>query len=180
MTGCLYVCLIAEMQHWPHLGVLYVLIPRGRAYAGCRREGMPMKKTGVKKSGAGKAAPTMAALKGLGVCAGLTLALCALCAMLIVNGVLPQGLNKTAGSIAATIAAFGGAMLTTRQAKQQKLLCALGMSMAYALVLLLGNLLFIEGSPAGALRIALPVLIAGILAALTGSRTRAKSPARRK
>ena len=141
---------------------------------------MPMKKTGVKKQSTGKAAPAIATLKGLGVCAGLTFALCALCAMLIVNGVLPQGLDKTAGSIAATVAAFGGAMLTTKQAKQQKLLCALGMSVAYALVLLLGNLLFIEGSPAGALRIALPVLIAGILAALTGSRTRAKKPVRRK
>ena len=139
-----------------------------------------MKKTGGKKTGAGKTTPVTAALKGLGVCALLTILMCALSAMLIVKGILPQELDAAAGSIAAAIASFSGALLTTKQAKNKKMICTLGMSLTYALMLLLGNLLFIEASPAGALRIVLPVAVAGILALLIGNRKQTKHSTRRK
>lgn len=139
-----------------------------------------MKKTGGKKTGAGKTTPVTAALKGLGVCALLTILMCALSAMLIVKGILPQELDAAAGSIAAAIASFSGALLTTKQAKNKKMICTLGMSLTYALMLLLGNLLFIEASPAGALRIVLPVAVAGVLALLIGNRKQPKHSSRRK
>ena len=85
-----------------------------------------------------------------------------------------------AGSVSAAIASFGGALLTTKQAKSKKMICALGMSLAYALMLLLGNLLFVESSPAGALRVVLPVGVAGILALLIGNRKQTKHSTRRK
>ena len=139
-----------------------------------------MKKTGGKKTGGGKTTPVTAALKGLGVCALLTILMCALSAMLIVKGILPQELDAAAGSIAAAIASFSGALLTTKQAKNKKMICTLGMSLTYALMLLLGNLLFIEASPAGALRIVLPVAVAGVLALLIGNRKQPKHSSRRK
>ena len=141
---------------------------------------MIMKKTGGKNTGTGKTTPVTAALKGLGVCAFLTILMCALSAMLIVKGILPQGLDAAAGSVSAAIASFGGALLTTKQAKNKKMICALGMSLAYALMLLLGNLLFVESSPAGALRVVLPVGVAGILALLIGNRKQTKHSTRRK
>ena len=139
-----------------------------------------MKKTGGKKTGAGKTTPVTAALMGLGVCALFTILMCALSAMLIVKGILPQELDAAAGSIAAAIASFSGALLTTKQAKNKKMICTLGMSLTYALMLLLGNLLFIEASPAGALRIVLPVAVAGVLALLIGNRKQPKHSSRRK
>ena len=139
-----------------------------------------MRKTGMNKTNAAKMAPAMAACQGLGLCIVMTLAICTVSAALIVKGVLPQQSDGIAGSIAAAVSAFGGAYLTAKQAKAQKLVCSLVMCAVYALVLLVGNLLFVEGSPGGALRVALPVLAAGVLAALAGSRKRTKRPVRKK
>ncbi len=139
-----------------------------------------MKRTGVKRVGIAKSAPTASVCKGLGLSLALTAALCALCALLVIKGVLPQTALSIAAGVTAAVAAFGGAHLTARQAGKQKLLCALGACAAYLLVLLLGNLLFVEGSPDGALTVAIPALLAGVIAAVLGCGQRAKRHVRRK
>lgn len=139
-----------------------------------------MSKKRMKKAAAAKPSPVMAACRGLGLSALAAALLCALFAALIVKGVLPQTSDALAGSIAAAAAAFAGALLAAKQARSQKLLSALGVCAVFALALLLGNLLFIEGAPDGALRIALPVVLAGTLAGIMGSRKRAHRAGRRK
>ncbi len=141
---------------------------------------MRMKKKSRKKAASGKPAPAIAACRGLGLCAAVTALLCALFAALIVKGVLPQQAEGIAGSIAAALAAFAGALLAAKQARTQKLLSALGMCAVFALILLMGNLLFVRAAPTGALWIAPPVILAGGLAGILGSRKGARRPVHRK
>lgn len=139
-----------------------------------------MKKTGIKKSGASARTPVTAGLRGLLCSLVVTVLSCALFALLILKGIVPLELSASVSSVAAALAAFCGAYLAARQAKGQKLLCALAMCGAYALILLMGNLLFVTEAPTGALRIVLPVLAAGALSALLGNRGRSRRPAHRK
>lgn len=129
---------------------------------------MSMKK-GTKKAAAVKQTPAMAITRGVLLSAAIAALLCALFAYLTLKGVLAQSMTAAGGSAAAAIASFAGAFFAAKKAKSKKLVLALIVSAAFAAVLLIINVLFFALSGAGALRVLLPVLIAGVLGGILGS-----------
>lgn len=126
-------------------------------------------KKGTQKAAAGKQPPSASAIKAVALCALTAALLCALFAFLTIKGVLAQSMTAAGGSVAAAAASFAGAYLAAKQAKSKKLVFALIVSAAFAVLLFLVNVLFFSVSGAGILRVLLPVLITGVLGGILGS-----------
>lgn len=139
-----------------------------------------MKQKGFRKAAAAKQTPIMAACKGMGLCAVMTALLCALFAFMTRKGVLPQTMTGAGGSVAAALASLLGAFLAAKEAKGKKLIFSLIVCGAYAVLLLLVNVLFFRISAEGVLRVLLPVLAAGVLGGVLGSTGAGKRRGRRK
>lgn len=103
-----------------------------------------------------------------------TLALAALTARLILSGKLQENSLPFAAGIIAGLVSFLGALIAAMRSGQRKLLCGLGAAGGYALLLLLGNLLFFGVHYGNALPVLLPLTGAGLLGALLGAGHRKK------
>ena len=79
-----------------------------------------------------------------------------------------------AAGVIAGLVAFLGALIAALHSGRRKLLCGLGAAGGYALVLLLGNLLFFGVHYGEALPVLLPLAGAGLLGALLGAGRRKK------
>ena len=111
---------------------------------------------------------------------GMLVILCALAAALIINKIVPYEASTTTGMICSAAAVFTGALLITRKANNAKLVRALLGTAGYLLVLLLANLLFCPGVPAGFLRIGAPAIVMSVAASALASRKPKKRTVRRK
>ena len=100
----------------------------------------------------------------------LMLALSAISAALVKAGILAQSSIGTAGLGANALAVFLGSLLAARKFSQKKLPLTMAACGGYLALLLLANLLFLPGMPAGALGVICPAAAAALLAALLAGR----------
>lgn len=105
------------------------------------------------KKGTGRAkpdAPWKRLLRGLIFAFGVSFAAAALAASLVRAGIVqPTGITAAAWT-AAGLGAFVGAAYMSAKAETRRLLAAECLAGAYTLLLLLGNLLFVQTPPRGA------------------------------
>ena len=100
----------------------------------------------------------------------LMLALSAISAALVKAGILAQSSIGTAGLGANALAVFLGSLLAARKFSQKKLPLTMAACGGYLALLLLANLLFLPGMPAGALGVICPAAAAALLAAVLAGR----------
>ena len=98
------------------------------------------------------------------------LVLTAIASWLVLGGAIGQGRIRTAALAANALAVFLGSLFAAHRFAQRKLLFTLASAGGYLLLLLLGNLAFVKGTPDGLLWVMLPALGAATLAALLASR----------
>lgn len=101
---------------------------------------------------------------------GLMLALSAASAALVKSGVISQSAIGTAGLASNALAVFLGSLLAARQLQQKKLPLTMAACGCYLALLLLSNLLFLPGMPAGMIGVVCPAAAAALLAAVLAGR----------
>lgn len=95
-------------------------------------------------------APWKRLLRALVLALGISFAAAALAASLVRGGIVqPVGI-PAAGWTAAGLGAFAGAAYMSAKAETRRLLAAECLAVGYGLLLLLGNLLFVQAPPRGA------------------------------
>lgn len=114
-------------------------------------------------------------LRGLGIAFGVTLLLMAAASSLVLAGVLKPGGIAAAASVCAAAGAFAGALYTAKRRGTQKLVTGMALCGGFDLLLLFGNLLFVDMPPVGFAAICLPTLGAALIASVLASRNVRKS-----
>ena len=100
----------------------------------------------------------------------LMLALSAISAALVRSGVIGQSSIGAAGLGANALAVFLGSLLAARKFSQKKLPLTMAACGCYLALLLLSNLLFLPGKPAGVLGVICPAALAALLASVLAGR----------
>lgn len=100
----------------------------------------------------------------------LMLALSAISAALVKAGVIAQGSIGAAGLASSALAVFLGSLLAAKQFQQKKLPLTMAACGGYLALLLIGNLLFLPGMPAGMIGVVCPAAAAALLAAVLAGR----------
>lgn len=100
----------------------------------------------------------------------LMLALSAISAALVKAGVIAQGSIGAAGAASSALAVFLGSLVAAKQFQQKKLPLTMAACGGYLAALLIGNLLFLPGMPAGAIGVVCPAAAAALLAAVLAGR----------
>ena len=121
------------------------------------------------KKKAVRSAPVQIAI-GSAADLGFMLALMAIMSALVLGGAIGQGSVQTAGLCANALAVFLGSLIAAKGFSQKRLPMTLASAGGYLLLLLLGNLLFVDAAPTGALAVVLPSAGAAFLAAMLASR----------
>lgn len=111
-------------------------------------------------------------LTAAAVSLAVTATLAALTAALVTGGILQLGLTKAASVAAAGIGALAGALYAARRTEGRKLVIAALSAAAYAFLLLMGNLLFVDAPPLGIGKITVSCLCAALIAGLLAARGR--------
>ena len=122
----------------------------------------------AKKKG-NRSVPVTLAMAAAGE-AGLMLALSAVSAALVKAGVIGQAGICPAGLASNALAVFLGSLLAARQFQQKKLPLTMAACGCYLALLVLANLLFLPGLPAGVLGVIFPAVFAALLAAVLAGR----------
>jgi len=133
------------------------------AYDGAKGGGDMAKKKGTRSTG------VLLAMAAAGEVV-LMLALSAISAALVKAGILAQSSIGTAGLGANALAVFLGSLLAARKFSQKKLPLTMAACGCYLALLLIANLLFLPGMPAGALGVICPAAAAALLAAVLAGR----------
>ena len=110
-------------------------------------------------------------LHGLGIAFGVTLLLMAAASALVLAGVLKPGGIGAAASVCAAAGSFAGALYAAKRRDTQKLVTGMVLGGVFDLLLLFGNLLFVDTPPVGFAAICLPTLGAALIACVLSSRT---------
>ena len=108
--------------------------------------------------------------KGIAVDCLCLLALVALGAALVRGGVVGQGSIGTLALVCSAAAVFLGSLIIAARSRQKCLAAAMTACSGYLLVLLMGNLLFVDTPPVGIGRIGCACLGAAALASLIAAR----------
>ena len=133
------------------------------AYDGAKGGGNMAKKKGTRSTG------VLLAMAAAGEVL-LMLALSAASAALVRSGVIGQSNIGAAGLLSNALAVFLGSLLAAKQFQQKKLPLTMAACGCYLALLLIANLLFLPGMPAGALGVICPAAAAALLAAVLAGR----------
>lgn len=106
-------------------------------------------------------------LRALAIALVTMLLAAALGSALVRMGTLDVAGIPAAAAVCAALGAFAGAAYLSAAAENRKLPAAAALGGAFALLLLLGNLLFVRQAPTGFARISLPCLGAALAASVT-------------
>ena len=104
----------------------------------------------------------------------LTLGLALITAKLILQGIMAESQGRGAVFAIAFLVSCVGALITRKRCVKASLLWCLGTSVAYACILMLGNLLFFGVAYEGVGGVWLAVLLGGLIAALLPKKKKGK------